>query len=51
MLLRFKNDFENFNLKIRKKFNLEICERFNFKKEYNILQIERLNNNKTLFKI
>ncbi len=43
MLLYFKNNFENFNLKI--------CEHFNFKKEYNILQIEYLNNNKILFQI
>ena len=51
MLLYFKNNFENFNLKICKNFNLKICEHFNFKKEYNILQIEYLNNNKILFQI
>ncbi len=51
MLSHFKNDFEDFNLKIRKNFNLKICERFNFKEEYNILRIERSNNNKALFKI
>ena len=48
---RFKNDFENFDLKVCKNFDLKICERFDFKKEYNILQIKRLNNNKILFKI
>jgi len=43
MLSRFKNDFEDFDLKI--------CKRFDFEEEYNILQIERLDNNKVLFRI
>ncbi len=51
MLLRFKNNFEDFDLKIRKSFNLKICKHSNFKEKYNILQIERLNNNKILFRI
>ena len=51
MLLRFKNDFEDFDLKICKDFNLKVCERFNFKEKYNVLRIERSNNNKTLFRI
>ncbi len=50
MLSRFKNDFENFDLKIRKNFNLKICERFDFKKEYDVLRIKRLSNNEALFK-
>ncbi len=51
MLLYFKNNFEDFNLKICKNFNLRICKYFNFEKEYNILQIKCSNNNKVLFKI
>ena len=51
MLSHFKNDFENFNFKICKDFNSKICKHFNFEKEYNILQIKHLNNNKILSKI
>jgi len=51
MLLRFVNNFEDFNLKICKNFNLKICERFDFEKECNVLRIKHLNNNKTLFRI
>ena len=51
MLLRFVNNFENFNLKVCKNFNLKICEHFNFEKKYKILRIKRLDNNKALFRI
>jgi len=50
-LLHFKNNFENFDLKICKDFNLEVCKYFNFKEKYNILQIKYLSNNKVLSKI
>ncbi len=51
MLLRFKNDFEDFNLEICKNFNLKICKYFDFEREYNILQIKYLDNNKVLSRI
>jgi len=51
MLSRFVNDFKSFDLKICKNFDLKICERFSFEEEYNVLRIERLSNNKTLFRI
>jgi len=51
MLLRFENNFEDFDLEICESSNLEICEDFDFEKEYNILQTNFLDNSKTLFRI